>query len=134
DIIDATDKYGVVNLKLEAEACYARTITLTVDNVIDILVYAESKNCALLKEVAMDFIVGNMDDIIGNISFESVPSSMMMDLLTAVNRGKKKDDDSSNANNFNTMRVSTLRRKLHQKGLDVDGSREAMIALLKEHS
>ncbi|KAL7533349.1 hypothetical protein ACHAXR_008059 [Thalassiosira sp. AJA248-18] len=133
DIIDAADKYGVENLKLEAEACYARTITLTVDNVIDILVYAESKNCALLKEVVMDFIVGNMDDIIGNVSFESLPSSMMMDLLTAMNRGKKQDEDSSDANNYNTMRVSTLRRKLYQKGLDVDGSREAMIAVLKEN-
>mmetsp|Transcript_8077 Transcript_8077/g.18230 ORF Transcript_8077/g.18230 Transcript_8077/m.18230 type:complete len:88 (+) Transcript_8077:1187-1450(+) len=29
------------------------------------------------------------------------------------------------------MRVSTLRKKLHEKGLDVDGSRKAMIALLR---
>ncbi|KAL7524747.1 hypothetical protein ACHAXR_000698, partial [Thalassiosira sp. AJA248-18] len=122
------------NLKLEAEACYARTITLTVDNMIDYLVYAESKNCALLKEVVMDFIVENGDDIIGNVSFESVPSSVMMDLVTAMTRGKKKDNGISDVNNYNTMRVNTLRRRLHEKGLCVDGSREAMIALLKENS
>jgi len=32
------------------------------------------------------------------------------------------------------MRVSDLRRALDKKGLDVDGSRETMIALLKENS
>lgn len=31
------------------------------------------------------------------------------------------------------MRVGTLRKMLDEKGLDVDGSRESMIALLKEH-
>ena len=33
---------------------------------------------------------------------------------------------------FNTMRVSELRTKLDEKGLDVDGSREAMIATIQE--
>jgi hypothetical protein len=37
-------------------------------------------------------------------------------------------------NDLNTMRVSELRRKLHEKGLDVDGSREAMIEALKSAS
>ncbi|KAL7524798.1 hypothetical protein ACHAXR_000720, partial [Thalassiosira sp. AJA248-18] len=106
---------------------------LTVDNMIDNLLYADSKNCALLKEVVIDFIVENGDDIIGNASFESVPGSIIMDILTAVTRGKKKDNPSSDVNNYNTMRVSTLRRKLNEKGLNVDGSREAMIALLKEN-
>jgi len=31
-------------------------------------------------------------------------------------------------------RVSTLREKLHAKGLDIDGSREAMIARLEQNS
>ena len=31
-----------------------------------------------------------------------------------------------------TMRISDLRRKVHEKGLEVDGSREAMIAALEE--
>ena len=31
------------------------------------------------------------------------------------------------------MRVGTLRKMLDEKGLDVDGSRESMIALLKEN-
>jgi len=32
------------------------------------------------------------------------------------------------------MRVATLRKMLDEKGLEVDGSRESMIALLKENN
>jgi len=32
------------------------------------------------------------------------------------------------------MRVGELRKRLHDKGLCIDGSREAMIALLRENS
>ena len=35
DIIDACDKYGVVGLKLEAEACYVKSTTTTIDNMMD---------------------------------------------------------------------------------------------------
>jgi hypothetical protein len=56
EIIDAADKYGIVNLKLEAEVRFVEATTFTMDNVMDHLLYAESKNCALLKEAAMDFI------------------------------------------------------------------------------
>ncbi|KAL7547307.1 hypothetical protein ACHAWF_010627 [Thalassiosira exigua] len=131
EIIDAADKYGVVNLKLKAEACYAQTITLTADNVIDNLLYSDEKNCALLKEAVMDFMAAHGDDILGKVSFDRVPGSMMADLLTATTRAMKSDGISSA--DYNTMRVSTLRRKLHAEGLDVDGSREAMISLLKKH-
>ena len=39
NLIDAADKYLVMNLKLEAEACYARSIILTVDNVLNNFLY-----------------------------------------------------------------------------------------------
>ena len=56
---------------------------------------------------------------------------MMTDLLTAVARNGKKNDRSSDTVNYNTIRVGTLRKMLDEKKLDVDGSREAMIATLK---
>mmetsp|Transcript_21709 Transcript_21709/g.47224 ORF Transcript_21709/g.47224 Transcript_21709/m.47224 type:complete len:405 (+) Transcript_21709:47-1261(+) len=135
DFIDAADKYGIVSLKLKAEAYYVESTKLDIDNIVDNLLYAESKNCALLKEAVMDFIVKNGDDIMGKVSFDNVPGSVVTDLLAAMGRSKRKDDDSSDASGgFNTMRVADLRRMLSEKGLDVDGSREAMIALLKENS
>ena len=81
----------------------------------------------------MDFIAENGDKIVGNVSFDDVPSNLMSDLLTATTRGKKTtvgalDDD------LKFMRVSELRRCLHSKGLSTDGSRETMIALLRENT
>ena len=139
DIIDACDKYGVVHLKLEAEAYYVKSNEITMDNMMDNLLYADSKNLALLKEAVMDYIVANKKRIIGKVSFSNVPGDMMTDLLTAMSRGEDTDDDSSDDEDkesikYNKMRVGTLRKMLDEKGLDVDGSRETMVALLKEKS
>lgn len=58
-MIRAANKYGLVGLKLEAEACYASSTTMTSENVIEHLQFAHSNNCAYLKELAVDFIVEN---------------------------------------------------------------------------
>jgi len=41
DIIDAADKYGIVGLKLEAEAAFVTSETFAFDNAIDNLLYAD---------------------------------------------------------------------------------------------
>jgi len=133
DIINACDKYGVVHLKLEAEAVYVKLTEITMDNMMDNLLFADAKNLALLKETVMDYILANKGDIIGKVSFDDSPGSIATDLLTAVARGEQNETNGDNTD-YNKMRVGTLRKMLDEKGLDVDGSREAMIALLKEHN
>ena len=44
-------RFGVVNLKLEAESFIVEDTTFTTENVKELLLYAESKNCAYLKEL-----------------------------------------------------------------------------------
>jgi len=134
DIINACDKYGVVHLKLEAEACYVESIELSMDNIMDNLLYADSKNLALLKEAVMDYIVKNKTSIIGKVSFNDFPGHLAADLLTAMARGEEQTGEEDESNKYVKMRVGTLRKMLDEKGLDVDGSRESMIALLKEHN
>ena len=136
DIINACDKYGLVHLKLEAEACYVESNEIKMENMMDNLLYADSKNLALLKEAVMDYIVKNKHSIIGKVSFDNVPSSMITDVLTAMARGEEQtgDDAEDESIKYNKMRVGTLRKLLDEKGLDVDGSRESMIALLKEEN
>ena len=121
-------------MKLEAEASYVKTTPIGIDNMMDNLLYADSKNCALLKEAVIDFVVENGNNILGKVSFDNVPGGIVTDVLTAVTREKNKgaNMDSIYEYQFNTMRVSELRTKLDEKGLDVDGSREAMIATLQE--
>ncbi|KAL7527599.1 hypothetical protein ACHAWF_002238 [Thalassiosira exigua] len=133
NIIDAADKFGVVNLKVEAEACYVKRTQIDVDNMLENILYADSKNCALLKEAVMDFIVENGDEVEEKVSFKDIPSGLFVDLLNAMNRGKKKDAGNDNGTELSKMRVDDLRKKLSEKGLAVDGSREAMVASLKEN-
>ncbi|KAL3761353.1 hypothetical protein ACHAWU_000487 [Discostella pseudostelligera] len=59
EIIVAADLFGLTNLKLEAEATYVSLLTLTLDNVMEHLHFADSKNCALLKEEVIAFIIKN---------------------------------------------------------------------------
>eukprot|EP00984_Skeletonema_dohrnii_P031355 scaffold23704_cov72-Skeletonema_dohrnii-CCMP3373.AAC.2 len=132
DIIDAADKYSIVNLKLEAEAAYVESITFTAENVMDNLLYADAMSLALLKEAVIDFLVGNGEQVIAEVTFSHIhiPGRVIMkDLLVATTR-RVKESKNEVTTDMNLMRVSELRRKLNEKGLDVDGSREAMIASL----
>ena len=63
EIIDAADKYGIVNLKLEAEALLVTSTTITIENMLDLLLYSSSKNCALLQEAVLDFALENSDEV-----------------------------------------------------------------------
>jgi len=134
EIIEAADRFGIVNLKLQAEAVLTEQTEITVDNMLDNLLYANSKNLALFQEKIMDFVAENGGKILGNVSFSSVPSELMSDLLTAVTRGQKSSSTSEPGDDLKLMRVSELRKQLHDKGLCIDGSRDAMIALLGENS
>jgi hypothetical protein len=116
DIIDAANRYGVATLKLEAEACLVEGTTFCLENVIQHLIYADSMNCALLKEVAMDSIAENRTKVLEKmISFDKVPSTLMRDLLAAVVRGEREeggaDEDNNFEHQFTTMRISELRQK-----------------------
>ena len=135
EIIDAADKYGVSNLKLEAEASLVHSTTFSMENAMDHLLYAEAKNCALLKETVLDFMVENKVEVLQKLSFKDAPGTLINDVFAAVARGEKKSgNDASNDDQLCTMRISDLRRKVHEKGLDVDGSREMLIAALEESS
>ena len=48
-IIDAADRFGIVPLKLAAEASYVEMTEFSAENVVEILAYADARNLALLK-------------------------------------------------------------------------------------
>lgn len=137
DLIDAADLYGIINLKLEAEARYIQCTEVTLDNAVDLLAYSDAKQCAQLKEVVMDFIVKNKNNVLRRVtSLRNIPesSTMFTDLLAAMARGDKKNGCDSEDRSFgplDIMRVGDLRRMLHEHGLDVDGSRETLVSRLR---
>ena len=137
DIISAANKYSIVNLKLEAEAIYVIETEITMENAMDILLYADALNLALLKETVMDFVAENYDEAIGSLSFANVPyvpCDVVKDLLVAFSRKMKAGANEGSDDKLITMRVSELRRELAQLGLDVDGSREAMTEALRANA
>ena len=128
DIIDAADKYSIVNLKLTAEAAYVESTDISLDNAMDNLLYADSMNLALLKEAVMNFLAENELEAAAQISFTDFPGHVVKDLLIAVGKSKKKE---AGNDELTTISVSALRRLLDMMGLEVDGSREAMIESIK---
>ena len=129
EIINAADKYGITNLKLEAEAVYIASIKITCENIMENLQYADSKNCALLKQEVMDFIEENAVELVETGKLKDAPKGIFQDVLAVVARNKKRKRIS---NEFSTMHISELRREADRKGLDVDGSREMLIAAIKD--
>jgi hypothetical protein len=81
----------------------------------------------------MDYMVDNKGEVRKKISFNDSPGALISDVLAAVERGETKGG-TEGGNELSIMRISELRRKAHESGLDVDGSREMLIAALEENS
>ena len=135
DLMSAADLYGIVNLKVEAEVAYVQSTKITIDNVVDNFYLADTKKCALLKEKVMEFFVENGQEVMAKLSFKDAPESATMfnDFMAAVALGKSKDKDydGDDTTKFKSMSVNALRRKLSERELNIDGTREMMIAALE---
>lgn len=134
-IIHAADKYGCTGLKLAAESKMA-TAGVTTENAAGLILFADATNCAMLKEAAMEYFVANADDVMSSEGYKQVAESpaIMGEMMAAVVAGNKKRSAGSLDNDgrdYKRMRVATLRKKLDDKKLDVDGSKEMLISRLE---
>ena len=71
------------------------------------------------------------EEVLASDSFEDMPKSdsVMREILSvaAMNKAGEKMD----ADDFTKLSINELRAKLHEKGKDIDGPRQALIAQLK---
>ena len=87
DIIEAADRFGVEKLKLKTEEMYLEQNAITFDNIMDTLLYSDTKNCTIIKAAVMDCLVRLSDTaFVQQLSFKGVPGHLMKDLLAAVVR------------------------------------------------
>ena len=86
------------------------------------LLYADSKNCALLKEQAIDFIVNNKIEFLKRNMLANAPSGVANDILAAVTRS---DEKSSRAGKGKEKEFSAI--QISAEGLDVDGLMETLL-------
>ena len=134
--IRAADKYGCPSLKLAAE-CAMASSEINAKNAAELILFADAMNCAMLKEAAMDFFVENAQDVMASDGFAQLKESpaVMAELMELALGGSKKrpaESPDAKSKDYKRMRVATLRQKLDEKGLDVDGSKEAIISRLEK--
>eukprot|EP00956_Cyclotella_meneghiniana_P032867 scaffold91862_cov51-Cyclotella_meneghiniana.AAC.4 len=93
-ILDASGKYGLAQLKSEAEAWHVKNLrdTLSVRNVVDELLYADGKNCPLLKKAAMAYIVEHGEKVIDSESYGLLDESpeLRKEVMRAAFSSKKR--------------------------------------------
>ena len=132
DFIDAADRYGVKTLKIEAEAWYVKHLEISVDNVIDALVYAEEKNCFLLKEVATNFVLNNANEVLASESFEDIPESKIFvrEIISLAATSNRQDEAKRDLEDPRKLSINELRAQLYDQGKDIDGPRNRLIAQL----
>ena len=129
-VIETANKYGATSLKVAAEANYVQLLSFSLENVAEHLLFADSVNCALLKETALDFIVENAFEFAKQKQLMDLPESLHNDILLAM---ALKWNKARAAGSLDAMRVHELRRLSLEKGLAIDGTREMMIAGLQEN-
>ena len=136
-IIRAADRFGCTGLKLAAEAELA-SAGITTENAAELILFADGTNCAMLKETAMDYFIKNAPAVMESEGFEQVKESpsILTELIAVGFGGSKKRPAPANSDSddrgYKRMRVATLRQKLDEKGLDVDGSKEMLVSRLEE--
>ena len=122
-------------MKLAAEAKLVDA-GISIENDAELILFADATTCALLKEAAIDFFLSNSEAVIASGGYAKVKESpgIMHELVAAMSNGKKKLAAPSGPDDrdYEQMSVSQLRKKLYDKGFDLDGSREALISRLEE--
>ena len=133
-LIQAADRFGVTGLKLSAEAELASS-GINIENCAELILFADGTNCAMLKEAAVDYFVANYEGVMASEGYKDIKESpnILQELLLAMAMDKKKKRPASDVGNgeIKRMRVSDLRQKLDKKGLDVDGSKDMLVARLE---
>ena len=134
-MLEIADKYGVSNLKLQAEAYYVAFIQLNVDNLIENIHLASALNCAVLNEVVMGYIADNLDEVVEETSLTQFPGGLVKDMLVAMMRklvAGVNFNFHTQMSKTNIATIGDLRRKANAKGLEVDGSRDMLISALSQ--
>mmetsp|Transcript_3930 Transcript_3930/g.8671 ORF Transcript_3930/g.8671 Transcript_3930/m.8671 type:complete len:411 (-) Transcript_3930:87-1319(-) len=127
DFIDSADRFGIKNLKIEAEAHYVKNLNITVDNVINELVYADRRKCLLLKEAAKNFVLENGHDVLASDSFESFrqSTSIMREIISLATRNKQ-GDDKEEVEDLTNLSIDELKAKVSSEETDIDGPRQTL--------
>lgn len=128
-LIDAANKYELVDLKMAVQHVLVRERIINTTNVSDYILFADAKSCPLLKEYAVTFFLLNAEDVLKSEHSKCLKDSSellaeMLLLVAGSNGGTLTVKD--------TMSVNELRLELGKRKLDVEGSKEVLVSRLEE--
>ena len=92
---------------------------LAVDNAAQMLRFADGNSCALLKEAAMDVMIGHRKEVkeTGGWKLLKESNELLLEFLERQSGALASDE-------CNHMDVSGMRKRLVERKLDVDGTKE----------
>lgn len=123
EIIVASNKYGVVGLKIAVENIIVELRAIGLKNAADYFVFADANTCPLLREYAMSYIMSRPDDVFNSEHSKCLNEApeLLQDLLierTNIDRGERS--------------VFELRKELGIRRLNVDGSKRMLTSRLAD--
>ena len=133
DVIRVADKYALIGLKLHAEATLVASQVIGVENVVEYLLFADSVSCPLLKEYSIQFFVARHKDVceLELESYQDVFHSRRIGMELFEHALRHTNGASRKNEGFRTV---SLRKQLRERGLDIDGTTEMLIARLDEYN
>ena len=134
-LIDASNRYELIRLKMYVESIIVKKRVMTIENVSDYILFADAQCCPLLKEYAISFFSAHHRDVLKSEDSKKLKESgeLLSEIIIQMNIGNDHDDDEARySNDFEAMTVNELRKELFKLELDMDGSKEALIARLEE--
>ncbi len=75
ELLKMTDKYSLPKLRIEAEECVIKN--LTIENILTRARLAVENNARDLETAVVKFIVKNLDDVKKRQEFDGLPSSIL---------------------------------------------------------
>ena len=150
----AADRFGCTDLKLYMESILVDKFVSSSNNVIGLLMFADSCSCALLKEACLQAYVADAKTVT-----EANPeawqqliesTALLIELLSYAtsdhktyvpvvpnqkdnHQGTTMTDTATKVEDINDYDVTSLLERLTQKDLDCDGSREILLHRWKEY-
>ena len=163
-LLVAADRYHLTDLKLYAESILTDKF-VTNKNAAELLLFADSHSCALLKEATLDVCVsGDMNVLRKTQGWARIEESrrILSEVLNHTHTGcrhffynsnnnstandgndgeensnkkeNKRDNGNASDDELNQLDVFSLRERLNEVNLSVDGSRETLIRRLRKNA
>ena len=124
-LIDAANRYELIELKMLVENVLVRERIMTRENVADYILFADAQSCPLLKEYAITFFLVHYKEVLKSEHSKCLKDSgdLMSEIMLHMQPENVEDE---------TMTVNELRKELGKRRLDVDGSKDALVSRLEE--